>query len=380
MLLATIRLFCLAMLSITSVQALQPCKGDIVSAKLLPQMPDDAVKKFIQELPKAELHVHLEGTMEPEQLMLFAQRNGIDVPYHSIEDARRAYHFSDFESFCDAYVQATKVLKTEQDFYDLAFAYLKKAAEEGVVHAEIFFDLQNYIPRNITPDTIINGLHRAVTDARKAFGISGGLIMCFLRHLSQEDALMALELSLPFKDKIMGVGLACQEEGNPPSKFEKAFQEARKHGYHVVAHEGESIATGLEEAVELINAERIDHGIHILQEPELLQVLVERRTPLTVCPLSNVAVKSVDDIKNHPLKKMFEAGLFVTINSDDPAFFGGYIAENYYAAYKDIGLSLDDLVTCAHNSIEASFADQALKHKYFEQLNDFIATFNKDVR
>ncbi|MBS1986839.1 adenosine deaminase [Candidatus Dependentiae bacterium] len=342
-------------------------------------MSDDAVKKFIQELPKAELHVHLEGTMEPEQLMFFAQRNGIEVPYHSIEDARRAYHFSDFESFYDAYVQATKVLKTEQDFYDLAFAYLKKAAEQGVVHAEIFFDLQTYIPRRIAPDTIINGLHRAVTDAHEAFGISGGLIMCFLRHLTQEDALRTLELSLPFKDKIMGVGLACQEEGNPPSKFEKAFQEARRYGYHIVAHEGESIATGLQEAVELIKVERLDHGIHILQEPELLQKLIEERIPLTVCPLSNVAVKSVDDIKNHPLKKMFEAGLFVTINSDDPAFFGGYIAENYYAAYKEIGLSLDDLVTCAYNSIEASFADQALKQKYFDQLNDFIATFKKDV-
>jgi adenosine deaminase len=336
---------------------------------------DDVVKEFIRKLPKAELHVHLEGTMEPEQLMVFAKRNGIQLPYNSIEEARKAYVFSDFESFCDAYIQATKVLCTEQDFYDLAFAYLKKAAEQGVVHAEIFFDLQTYMPRNISPGLIINGLHRALTDAHKAFGISGGLIMCFLRHLSQEDALKALALSFPFKDKIIGVGLACQEEGNPPSKFEKAFAKARSYGYHIVAHEGEFIASGLKEAIDLIKVERLDHGIHVMKDPSLIQKLIDRKIPLTVCPLSNVVLKLVDSIKNHPLKDMLETGLLVTINSDDPAFFGGYIAENYYAAYKEIHLSLDDLVTCAYNSIEASFIDQALKQAYINQLNEFVIKF-----
>lgn len=341
------------------------------------QLSDDLVKEFIKKLPKAELHVHIEGTMEPEQLMFFAYRNGIALPYGSLEDARRAYAFSDFASFCDAYIQATTVLQTEQDFYDLACAYLKKADEQGVVHAEIFFDLQTYIPRNIAPDIIINGLHRALIDANKAFGISGGLIMCFLRHLSQEDALKALELSLPFKDKIMAVGLACQEEGNPPLKFEKAFAKARRYGYHVVAHEGEFISTGLKDAIDSIKVDRLDHGIHVIKDPSLMKKLLDRKTPLTVCPLSNVVLKLIDDIKNHPLKEMLDAGLLVTINSDDPAFFGGYIAENYYAAYKDIHLSLDDLVVCAYNSINGSFADQALKNKYFTQLNDFVINFKQ---
>ena len=341
------------------------------------QWSDDRVKEFIQKLPKAELHVHIEGTMEPEQLMFFASRNGIKLPYDSIEEARRAYTFSDFESFCDAYIQATKVLQTEQDFYDLAFAYLKKADEQGVVHTEIFFDLQTYMPRNIAPDVIINGLHRALTDANKSFGISGGLIMCFLRHLSQEDALKALGLSLPFKDKIIAVGLACQEEGNPPCKFEKAFAKARSYGYHVVAHEGEFISTGLKDAIDLIKVDRLDHGIQVIKDPSLMKKLIDRKIPLTVCPLSNVVLKLIDDIKTHPLKEMLKAGLLVTINSDDPAFFGGYIAENYYAAYKDIGLSLSDLVTCAYNSIDASFADQTLKNKHFTQLNDFVTTFKQ---
>lgn len=333
---------------------------------------DDAVKEFIKKLPKAELHVHLEGTMEPEQFLFFAKRNGMQLPYSSIEDARKAYQFSDFESFCEAYIQVTKVLHTQQDFYDLAFAYCKKAVEQGVVHVELFFDLQTYMPRSIAPEWIINGLHRALADANRMFELSGGLILCFLRHLPQEDAIKTLEVSLPFKDKLLGVGLACQEEGNPPSKFQKVFEKARSYGYHVVAHEGECITTGLPEALDLIKVERLDHGIQIINSPDLMKKVRERRITLTMCPLSNVVLGIVDDIKHHPLKKMLQAGLLVTINSDDPAFFGGYIAENYYAAYKDIHLSLDDLVTCAYNAIDGSFADQMLKQKYFAQLNHVV--------
>lgn len=345
------------------------------------KLPDNVIKNFIKKLPKAELHVHLEGTMEPEQLMVFAKRNNIKLPYKSLDDIKKAYKFTDFESFSKSYNLATLVLKTEQDFYDLAFAYFKKAHEQGVVHAEVFFDLQTYTPRNITPATIINGIYNALKDANKKFGITGGFIMCFLRHLSQEDAIKHLQLILEFKEKIMGVGLATQEEGNPPSKFENAFKLAREYGYKIVAHEGEFISDGLEQAIDLIQVDRLDHGIKIMSNKnnlnkELLNKLISKKIPLTVCPLSNIALKTVDHIKNHPLKDMLDMGLLVTINSDDPAFFGGYIAENYYAAYKDMGLTLDDLVSCARNSIQASFIDKNLKDKYLKHINYFIENFN----
>lgn len=314
--------------------------------------------------------------MEPEQLMFFAKRNGIKVPYKSVKEAKEAYVFSDLASFLDVYIQATQVLCTEQDFYDLTYAYLKKASEQGVVHAEIFFDLQNYMPRNIGPDIIVNGIHRALTDAYQNFGISGGMIMCFIRHLSQEDAFKALELSLPFKDKIVGVGLASLEAGHPPSKFEQVFEKARSYGYRVVAHEGECSAKGLQEAVELINVDRLDDGIQIMGNADLVQKSAHKKTPFTVCPLSNKALNIIDDLKNHPLKDMMKAGLVVTINSDDPAFFGGYIAENYYAAIKDINLSLDDIIMCAYNSIHASFADEQRKQKCYKLLHNYVKNNN----
>lgn len=326
-------------------------------------------KKTIFSLPKAELHVHLEGTMEPEQFMLFAERNKISVPYTTLEEAQQAYAFSDFQSFIDAYEQIANVLCTQEDFYDLTLAYLKKVSGQGVLHTEISFDLQTYMPRNIATETIIMGIHHALCDGKKLFGISGEMILCFIRNLSEENALQALELSLPFKDKIIGVGLASTEKGNPPSKFEKVFARARSFGYHCVAHAGEcGTPEMIREAIQLLHVERIDHGIQVLDDPSLITELIQKNISVTVCPLSNVALGLVKNLQQHPLKKMLDAELTVSINSDDPAFFHGYIAENYYAAVTQMGLSFEDVVQCARNSFQASFASESRKNECLDLL------------
>lgn len=321
------------------------------------------LKEAIITLPKAELHVHIEGTMEPEQFMLFAQRNNIAIPYATIQEAKKAYEFSDYQSFIDAYVLLTRVLCTQEDFYDLTIAYLKKAAAQGVVHAEIFFDLQTYMPRHIPAEMIIMGIHDALCDGKKLWGISGGMIMNFLRNLSAENAFEALTLSLPFKDKIVGIGLASVEKNNPPSKFKDVFTRARAYGYHCVAHAGECSSTMIRETIKLLHVDRIDHGIQAIHDPRLIKELVQKKIPLTVCPLSNVALGIIQDLQHHPLKKLIDAGVIVTLNSDDPAFFNGYIAENYYAAVTQMGLSFDDLVQCARNSFYASFASESRKRE-----------------
>jgi len=321
-------------------------------------------KEFIRQLPKAELHVHIEGTMEPEQYLQCAQRNNINIPYTTPDQARAAYQFSNYQTFVDAYIKLTAVICTEQDFYDLTIAYLRKMAQQGVLHTEIFFDFQSYAPRNIAPAIIVHGIFNALTDGQKQFGISGGMIMCFLRHLPEEDALKTFERALPFKEKIMGVGLATVETGNPPSKFKRVFAQAKAAGFHRVAHVAEGGGPEvIWQALQELDIERIDHGIAAIKDSKLVAELVQKKIPLTVCPFSNVAVlHEFPTLQSHPLKKMYDAGLRVTINSDDPAFFGSnYIAENYYAAAERMGFTCPELVECARNSFLSAFCSDERK-------------------
>lgn len=335
-------------------------------------MVHPACKDFITKLPKAELHVHIEGTMEPSMLLAFAQRNNIEVP-SGILDASGNYSFSGFDQFIDTYFLATQVLCTQQDFYELTLAYLKKVADQGVLRTEIFFELQSYMSRNIGPDIIIGGMHTAFVEGKRLYDIDGAMILCFLRHLSEKSAFEALELLKGYKDKVIGVGLAAYELNNPPSKFERVFTDARLKGYHVVAHAGELDSKLIRESIDLLGCERIDHGVTALADPSLVKLLAVRKIPLTLCPLSNVVLKIVNTIQDHPLKKLFDAGIMVTINSDDPSFFGGYIAENYLVAAIDLGFSCGDLVICARNSLVASFADEKIKKNYLEQLSKYVA-------
>ena len=331
-------------------------------------------KRFITNLPKAELHVHIEGTMEPSQLRVFAERNKIAVPAGVLDASGQRYLFSDLASFLKAYLQATTVLQTEQDFYDLTFAYLKKVAQQGVLHTEIFFDLQSYLPRKVAPATIINGMHRALVDGKKQLGISGFLIMCFLRNLSEEDAFKALGLLDGFRDKVIGVGLAAVEEGNPPMKFTPVFAKAVALGFRTVAHvgEGSHAVDFFHQAITQLGVERIDHGIACMSDAQLVRELAKKRIPLTVCPLSNVALGLYKKLEDHPLDEMFDAELMVTINSDDPAFFGGYILENYLAVADALDFSCSDLVVCARNSFTASFLSAAEKARCLAELDDYV--------
>jgi len=330
-------------------------------------------KQFITNLPKAELHVHSEGTMEPAQLLLFAERNNISIPDGLLDPSKTKYIFSNYQGFLDAYIQATNVLQKEQDFYELTLAYLKKASEQGVLHTEIFFDIQTYFPRNIDPKIIIYGMDRAFIQAKKLYGIDGAMIMCFLRHLSEEDAFKALEIAYEHKDKIVGIGLASLEQGNPPSKFERAFARAREYGFHIVAHAGECLPKIIHDTVTLLKVERIDHGVLCMQDAQLVQELVQKQIPITVCPLSNIVLGIFKTLHDHPLKKMLDTGLMVTINSDDPAFFGGYIADNYLAVGQALGLTCHDLILCARNSFIASFVADDVKRRYLETLDEYVA-------
>jgi adenosine deaminase len=331
------------------------------------------MKDIIMQLPKAELHVHIEGTMEPEQYLTFAERNKVKIPYNTLEQARQAYEFTDYHSFITAYLAATQVLCTEQDFYDLTIAYLQKMRQQGVLHVEVFFELQSYIVRNIAPAVIINGIYEALQYGAITLGISGLMIMSFLRHLSEQEAFNALKLSLPYKDKIVGVGLAAYEQGNPPSKFQHVFKQAHDYGYHIVVHAEIGNGDYLHQAIDLLHAERIDHGIPCLQNPELVNEIKRRNIALTVCPISNVMLGLYPSLLQHPIKKMIEWGLPVTINSDDPSFFKHYIADNYYAVHETLGVTFAELVFCAHNSFLYSFANDARKKECIAILNAYLA-------
>ena len=329
---------------------------------------------YIKSIPKAELHVHIEGTLEPELLFKLAERNKITLKYQSVEELRKAYNFHNLQSFLDIYYKGAGVLQTEADFYDLTREYLEKARSQNVLHTEIFFDPQTHTSRGIDFETVVNGIKNALDDGKQKLEISSNLILCFLRHLSEEEAFKTLKQALPYKDLIIGVGLDSSEKGHPPAKFERVFAEARKEGFLTVAHAGEEgPAAYVRDAVDLLKISRIDHGNNSLHDEILVQDLVSKKIPLTVCPLSNLKLKVVTDMRNHPLKKMLDAGLFVTINSDDPAYFGGYVNENFIAVAENLSLTKKEIYLLAKNSFEASFISQAEKQHFLEELGKFEA-------
>ena len=335
--------------------------------------------KFIEGLPKVELHLHIEGSLEPELMFALAQRNKIDIPFKSVEEVREAYNFSNLQDFLDIYYQGMNVLQKEQDFYDLTMAYLERVAKQNVVHTEIFFDPQGHTSRGVPFKTVLDGITRALADGEKNLGISSKLIMSFLRHLSEEDAIKTLDEAMPYKDKIFAVGLDSSEKGHPPSKFERVFAKAGAAGLKIVAHAGEEGPPEyVWEALDKINVNRVDHGNRSLEDDKLVARLVKDEMPLTVCPLSNLKLCVVKDMKKHPLKKMLDLGLKATINSDDPAYFGGYMNENFKAVTDALGLNKKDLETITRNSIEASFLERKQKDALLKKLDDYMKTAAND--
>lgn len=326
------------------------------------------------KLPKAELHVHIEGTLEPELMFELAVRNGVRLPYPNVESVRRAYVFSDLQSFLDIYYAACAVLIEERDFYELTLAYLRRARVDGVRHAEIFFDPQTHTARGVDFATVINGITRALVEGPQ-LGISCRLIMCFLRHLPSEDAGATLEQALPYGELITGVGLDSAELGNPPAKFRQVFERAIEYGFRVVAHAGEEGPPEyIWQALDVLGAERIDHGVRCLEDPRLVERLASERIPLTVCPLSNAMLHVFPRLEHHPLALMLERGLCVTVNSDDPAYFGGYVGDNFAAVRNALSLSDDALVRIARHSFEASFLDDAAKRDYLAEIDAYLRT------
>jgi adenine deaminase len=313
--------------------------------------------ELIAALPKAELHLHIEGTLEPELMFALAQRNGIALPHESVEALRRAYEFTDLQSFLDIYYQGAAVLQTRRDFQDMAAAYFSRAASQNVRHAEIFFDPQTHTHRGIAMETVITGIRDAQLDAERDLGVTSKLILCFLRHLDEDDAMRTLDAALPFRDWLVAVGLDSSERGHPPSKFARVFARAREAGLLAVAHAGEEGPPEyIWEALDVLQVRRIDHGVRCLEDPRLVDRLVREQIPLTVCPLSNIKLRVFDRMQDHPLKTMLARGLNVTINSDDPAYFGGYVNENYVAVAEALELTREELEQLARNSFEASFA------------------------
>jgi adenosine deaminase len=314
------------------------------------------MKAFIENMPKVELHLHIEGTLEPDLMFALAHRNKIKLPYNSVQEIHNAYQFTNLQSFLDIYYQGANVLQTEQDFYDLMWAYLKKAADQNVRHTEIFFDPQTHTARGIPFDVFMPGFQRAKKEAQEKLGITAELILCFLRHLCPAAALETLEQASPYKDAILGVGLDSFTKGRPPSLLTEVFQKAEEDGYLPVAHAGEEgPAEYVWEALELLNVRRIDHGIRSIDDPNLIDFLVEHQVPLTVCPLSNIKLCVFDEMSHHNIKQLLDLGVRVTINSDDPAYFGGYMNENFLATQAGLNLSKEDLYRISLNAIEASF-------------------------
>ncbi|WP_323012536.1 adenosine deaminase [Castellaniella sp.] len=338
---------------------------------LAPQ--DTALRTWVRRLPKAELHLHIEGTLEPELMFELAARNGVALPYADVDAVRAAYQFTDLQSFLDLYYAGASVLMTEQDFYDLTMAYLRRIHADGVVHAEIMFDPQTHTHRGIPIETVFAGLARALREARDTLGISSYLLLSFLRHLSQDDAFATLESALPLRDAYqdlwIGIGLDSAELGNPPEKFADIYARCAELGFMLVAHAGEEgPAAYVRTALDTLNVARIDHGVRSSDDPALLQILIQRQIPLTVCPLSNLKLAVVPRLADHNLAQLLRAGVLVTINSDDPAYFGGYLLDNYLACAQALDLSHDELVTLAANSLNASFLPIAAKTRLLDQL------------
>ncbi|MBE4572744.1 adenosine deaminase [Vibrio navarrensis] len=331
------------------------------------------MKQFIEQLPKVELHLHIEGTLEPELMFELATRNQIAIPYASPNEVREAYQFSNLQSFLDIYYQGANVLIHEQDFFDLTWAYLLRCQQDNVLHSEIFFDPQTHTARGIAFETVVNGIHRALTQAERELGISSQLIMCFLRHLSEEDALATLEQALPFKDKIVAVGLDSSEQGNPPEKFARVFTKAHGAGFLAVAHAGEEgPALNVKNAMELLKVQRVDHGVRCVEDPALVTTLIQSRMPLTVCPLSNLKLKVVESMEQHNVVDLLRQGLCVTLNSDDPAYFGGYMSDNFLAVANAHPVTKQELAQFSLNAIEASFISPEEKQRLTERVSQFI--------
>lgn len=329
--------------------------------------------EFIRQLPKVELHLHIEGSLEPEMMFKLALRNQIALPFTTPEEVKAAYEFTNLQSFLDIYYQGANVLIHEQDFYDLTWAYLLRCKADNVIHTEIFFDPQTHTERGIAFDTVINGIHRALQDAKTQLGISSRVIMCFLRHLDEQSAFVTLEQALAHKDKIIGVGLDSSEVGHPPEKFARVFAKALEAGFLTVAHAGEEgPVANIYNSLELLKVSRIDHGVRCADDPNLVVSLAQSRMPLTVCPLSNTKLKVFEEMKQHNVVDLLRQGLCVTINSDDPAYFGGYMTDNFLAVADSHMLTQEELAQFSRNAIEASFISDSEKQRLTSQLDEFV--------
>jgi adenine deaminase len=342
---------------------------------MVPEVPRERLADFVRGLPKAELHLHIEGTLEPELSFALAARNGVALPYPGVEELRAAYDFRDLQSFLDLYYAGASVLRTARDFHDLAWAYLQRAAADHVTRAEIFFDPQTHTARGVPLSEVMAGLASACDRAR-GLGVSTGLILCFLRHLPEADAFATLEEALPFRDRILGVGLDSSERGHPPEKFARVFARCRELGFRRVAHAGEEgPAANVSGALDLLGAERIDHGVRCLEDPSLVARLARERVPLTVCPCSNVRLRVFPRMDDHVLPRLLAAGVLATINSDDPAYFGGYVNDNFTRAFEALGLGAPEAVRLARNSFEAAFVEPAERARLVEQLDAYVERF-----
>jgi len=341
-------------------------------------MLNEDLVKFIEGLPKAELHLHIEGTFEPELMFTIAERNNIKLKFSSVEDLKQVYRFDRLQDFLDLYYAATSVLLEEQDFYDLTWDYLIKAKENNIIHAEIMFDPQAHTLRGVLFGTVIEGINRALVDGQEKLGISSRLIMSFLRHLSEDDAFKILEESLPYRKMITAIGLDSSEQGNPPGKFEMVIAKARGYGFLIVAHAGEEgPPENIWGAIDLLHVSRIDHGNSSVLDSELIGILSELQIPLTVCPLSNLRLKVVSDLSCHPLKEMLDIGLRVTVNSDDPAYFGGYLNDNFIAIAIALSLTKEEIALLARNSFHASFLPESIREKYINLVDSYQINENK---
>ncbi|MFW2375866.1 adenosine deaminase [Cellulophaga baltica] len=340
-------------------------------------MESSALKKIIQGIPKAELHLHIEGSFEPELMFKIAKRNNITLAYDSIASLKEAYKFNNLQEFLDLYYIGAQVLIHEQDFYDLTWAYLTKVHSQNVVHVEVFFDPQTHTDRGISFEVVFNGIFKALEKAKEELNISYQLIMSYLRHLSEDEAFKTLESSLPYKQYIHGVGLDSSEMGNPPSKFSKVFKASADEGYKLVAHAGEEgPSTYIWEALDLLKVVRIDHGNRCLDDEALVERLLQEKVALTLCPLSNVALKVIQKMEEHPVAKMLDKGLIATIHSDDPAYFGGYMNENYYETAKALNLNKSQLMQLAINAFEASWLSAARKEEHINQVKEYFSLLN----
>ena len=342
----------------------------------VPPVSVKRIPELLKRMPKAELHIHIEGSLEPELIFKLSKKNNIQIPYESVEALRSAYAFNNLQSFLDIYYAGASVLISENDFFEMAYAYFLKAAADHVVHAEIFFDPQTHTARGVAMQAVILGLSRACKEAEEKLGITSCLILCFLRHLSEEDAFKTLEDALPFKQHWIGVGLDSSEVGHPPEKFINVFKKCKELGFKLVAHAGEEGPPAyIWSALDLLNIERIDHGVQSINDSNLMARLSKERTPLTVCPLSNLKLKVFSKMSDHSVAKLLAAGLCVTINSDDPAYFGGYINENFLQTFEALGLGAKEAYSFAHNSFEASFMSVAQKEKCFHDLKVCFESF-----